>query len=100
MSTIDTHAASTTAASTLPPGPRIPKALQGIAFAFVRRRFMHEMAHRYGDAFSLHVPVIVFVQREHRSGSEQSAQVGLNVAEHFRAGSVYALDKDDHRQRR
>ena len=57
MSTIDTHAASTTAARTLPPGPRIPKALQGLAFAFIRRRFMHEMAHRYGDAFSLHVPV-------------------------------------------
>ena len=38
MSTVETHVASTPSAASLPPGPRIPKFLQGIAFGFFRRR--------------------------------------------------------------
>ena len=109
MSTIDTHAASTTAASTLPPGPRIPKALQGFAFAFVRRRFMHEMAHRYGDAFSLHVPVYgplvvaaspQLARQVFTASPEVLGNIQPNLSRLLGSGSVFALDKDDHRQRR
>jgi cytochrome P450 family 138 len=109
MSTIDTHAASTTAASRLPPGPRIPKALQGIAFAFVRRRFMHEMAHRYGDAFSLHVPVYgplvvaaspQLARQVFTASPEVLGNIQPNLSRLLGSGSVFALDKDDHRQRR
>src|ERR1700733_4360042 len=109
MSTIDTHAASTPAASTLPPGPRIPKALQGIAFAFVRRRFMHEMAHRYGDAFSLHVPVYgplvvaaspQLARQVFTASPEVLGNIQPNLSRLLGSGSVFALDKDDHRQRR
>ncbi len=57
MSTVETHAASPTFAATLPPGPRIPKVLQGLAFGFLRRPFVHLVARRYGDVFSLHVPI-------------------------------------------
>ena len=109
MSTIDTHAASTTAARTLPPGPRIPKALQGLAFAFIRRRFMHEMAHRYGDAFSLHVPVygpIVvaaspqLAKQVFTASPEVLGNIQPNLSRLLGSGSVFALDNDDHRQRR
>jgi hypothetical protein len=109
MSTIDTHAASTTAASTLPPGPRIPKALQGLAFAFFRRRFMHEMAHRYGDVFSLHVPVYgplvvaaspQLAKQVFTASPEVLGNIQPNLSRLLGSGSVFALDKDDHRQRR
>ena len=109
MSTIDTHSASTTAASMLPPGPRIPKALQGVAFAFFRRRFMHEMAHRYGDAFSLHVPVYgplvvaaspQLAKQVFTASPEVLGNIQPNLSRLLGSGSVFALDKDDHRQRR
>src|SRR6202000_1897754 len=109
MSTIDTPAATTTAAATLPPGPRIPKALQGIAFAFVRRRFMHEMAHRYGDAFSLHVPVYgplvvaaspQLAKQVFTASPEVLGNIQHNTSRLLGSGSVFALDGDEHRQRR
>ena len=109
MSTIDTQAASATAAGTLPPGPRIPKALQGLAFAFFRRRFMHEMAHRYGDVFSLHVPVYgplvvaaspQLAKQVFTASPEVLGNIQPNLSRLLGSGSVFALDKDDHRQRR
>ncbi|MFZ1160936.1 cytochrome P450 [Mycobacterium sp.] len=109
MSTIDTRAASTTPAATLPPGPRIPKALQGLAFAFIRRQFMNEMAHRYGDIFTLHVPVygpmvVVASPQLARQVLTANPQVLGNIQPNLSrllgSGSVFALDNDDHRQRR
>ena len=109
MSTIDTHAASATAASRLPPGPRIPKALQGLAFAFFRRRFMHEIAHRYGDVFSLHVPVYgpmvvaanpQLAKQVFTANPEVLGNIQPNLSRLLGSGSVFALDNEDHRQRR
>jgi cytochrome P450 family 138 len=109
MSTIDTRAASTTAATPLPPGPRIPKALQGLAFAFFRRRFMHEMAHRYGDLFSLHVPIYgpmvvaaspQLAKQVFTANPEVLGNIQPNLSRLLGSGSVFALDNDDHRQRR
>ena len=109
MSTIDTHPASTTAAGTLPPGPRIPKVLQGLAFAFMRRRLMLEMAHRYGDAFSLHVPVYgpmvvaaspQLAKQVFTASPDVLGNIQPNLSRLLGSGSVFALDRDDHRQRR
>src|SRR6201992_513232 len=109
MSTIDTRAASTTAATTLPPGPRMPKALQGLAFSFFRRRFMHAMAHRYGDIFSLRVPVYgplvvaaspQLAKQIFTASPEVLGNIQPNLSRLLGSGSVFALDRDDHRQRR
>ncbi|HEY1842802.1 MAG TPA: cytochrome P450 [Mycobacterium sp.] len=109
MSTIGTHAGSTTATGKLPPGPRIPKALQGVAFAFVRRRFMHEMARRYGDVFSLHLPVYgpmvvaaspQLAKQVFTASPEVLGNIQPNLSRLLGSGSVFALDNDDHRQRR
>ncbi|MGA8328240.1 MAG: cytochrome P450 [Mycobacterium sp.] len=106
MSTVETPAASTIA---LPPGPRIPQALQGAAFAFGRRRFMHRMADRYGDAFSLHVPVygsMVVVaspklaRQVFTASPDVLGNIQPNLSRLLGSGSVFALDSDDHRQRR
>ena len=91
------------------PGPRIPKALQGLAFAFFRRRFIHEMAHRYGDAFSLHVPVYgpmvvaaspQLAKQVFTASPEVLGNIQPNLSRLLGSGSVFALDNDDHRQRR
>src|SRR6201997_2463926 len=110
MSTIDTPAATTTAATTaLPPGPRIPKALQGLAFAFFRRRLMHATARRYGDVFSLHVPVYgplvvaaspQLAKQVFTASPEVLGNIQPNLSRLLGSGSVFGLDRDDHRQRR
>jgi cytochrome P450 len=109
MSTIDTPAATTTVAATLPPGPRIPKALQGLAFAFFRRPLMHRMAHRYGDTFSLHVPVYgplvvaaspQLAKQVFTASPEVLGNIQPNLSRLLGSGSVFGLDRDDHRQRR
>ena len=41
----------------LPPRPPIPKALQGIAFSISRRWTVAQLARRYGDVFTLNIPV-------------------------------------------
>ena len=109
MSTVDTPAASATPAITLPPGPRIPKALQGAAFAFGRRPFMRQMADRYGDAFSLHVPIYgpmvvaanpKLAKQVFTASPDVLGNIQPNLSRLLGSGSVFALDNDDHRQRR
>jgi len=109
MRTVETPVDATTSVSTLPPGPRIPQALQGAAFAFGRRRFMHAMADRYGDAFSLHVPVygaMVVVaspklaKQVFTANPDVLGNIQPNLSRLLGSGSVFALDSDDHRQRR
>ena len=109
MSTVETHVASPTSAITLPPGPRIPKALQGLTFALFRRQFVHQMAHRYGDVFSCHVPIygpIVVVanpqlaKQVFTTSPDMLGNIQPNLSRLLGSGSVFALDRDDHRQRR
>ncbi len=41
----------------LPPGPSAPALVQGLRFAFRPVRLLEDCASRYGDAFTLHMPV-------------------------------------------
>jgi cytochrome P450 family 138 len=109
MSTIETQTGSPKSATTLPPGPRIPKALQGMAFAFARRRFVHTMAHRYGDVFSLDLPIygpVVVVANPQlakqifTTSPDVLGNIQPNLSRLLGSGSVFALDNDAHRQRR
>jgi cytochrome P450 family 138 len=109
MSTVETPGASTPPATALPPGPRMPKVLQGFAFAFSRRRLMHDLPDRYGDAFSLHVPIygpMVVVaspklaKQVFTASPDVLGNIQPNLSRLLGSGSVFALDNDDHRQRR
>jgi cytochrome P450 family 138 len=109
MNTVDTHAASAASAIKLPAGPRIPKALQGLTFALFRRQFVHQMSHRYGDVFSCHVPIygpIVVVANSQlakqvfTTSPDILGNIQPNLSRLLGPGSVFALDRDDHRQRR
>ncbi len=109
MSTVETHVASPTSAARLPPGPRIPKLLQGIAFGFFRRPFVHRVARRYGDVFTLHVPIygpILVVanpqlaKQVFTTSPDVLGNIQPNLSRLLGPGSVFALDRDEHRQRR
>ncbi len=95
----------------LPRGaPRIiPKAVKGIAFFAARRRVTERLAHRYGGAFTLHVPVfgrlVVVVDPElakqvFTSRPDDLGAIKPNLSRLLGSGSVFGLDGADHRRRR
>src|SRR6185437_14169725 len=104
---VTTPPASTTVK--LPPAPRIPKALQGLGFALSRRGMMQRLARRYGDAFTLNLPMygrVVVVgdpqlaKQIFTTGPEDLGNIQPNLSRLFGSGSVFALDGEPHRRRR
>ena len=56
--TINTHPAVTPALPVrLPPSPPIPRFLQGLGFSLSRKWTIAQIARRYGDAFTMRIPV-------------------------------------------
>lgn len=87
----------------LPPGPRIPKALQGIAFLAARRRFMAATGRRYGGAFTLHLPVLghtvmisdpELVRELFGINRDLVGRARPNLGEILGPGSMFNLDGD------
>jgi len=108
MSTIDTQAPAP-AAINLPPATRVPKALQGAAFSISRRWAVRLMAHRHGDVFMLNVPVYgpitvvanpQLAKQVFTTSPEVLGNIQPNLSRLLGSGSVFALDGDEHRQRR
>jgi cytochrome P450 family 138 len=100
-----------TAASTVkpPPGPRLPKALQSISFSISRRWTVDQVARRYGNVFTLNVPVYgrtVIVADPHlakqlfTASTDDVGNIQPNLSRVLGSGSVFALDGADHRHRR
>lgn len=93
----------------LPPGPRLPIPVQGLAFIANRRWTVHRMARRYGDAFSLNIPIFgptVVVADPHlakqvfTANPDDLGNVQPNLSRVLGSGSVFALDGAEHRRRR
>jgi cytochrome P450 family 138 len=109
MSTIDTPAALAPPAIRLPPASRIPRAVQGAGFWISRRWVMRQMGRRHGDVFVLNVPLygrIVVVanpklaKQVFTASQEVLGNIQPNLSRLLGSGSVFALDGDEHRQRR
>ncbi|MCV7257157.1 cytochrome P450 [Mycobacterium shimoidei] len=92
-----------------PPRIRLPKLVQGAAFAFFRRRSMRHWINRYGHIFEMNVPffgrsVIVsdpaLVRLMCTTGAEDLVNVQPNIGNLLGPGSVFALDDQPHRDRR
>ncbi len=107
--TIADVAAVTPRAVKVPPGPRIPKVLQGIAFSVWRRRAVEQWARRYGTVFSLNIPVYgrtvvvadpQLAKQLFMASTEDVGNIQPNLSRLFGSGSVFALDGADHRKRR
>lgn len=107
--TVDTQDIPASPAVRLPPGPRIPRLIQGVGFSLFRRGTVRRLTRRYGDVFTLNVPVfgrIVVVtdprlaKQVFTSSPEVLGNIQPNLSRVLGPGSVFALDGDAHRQRR
>ena len=92
-----------------PPAVRIPKLVQGVGFAFFRRKAMRSWIKRHGRIFEINVPffgrsVVVsdpaLVRSVCTASAEQLANVQPNLGNWFGPGSVFGLDGSRHRDRR
>jgi cytochrome P450 family 138 len=93
----------------LPPTARIPKLLCGFIFAISRRGMIKRLARRYGNVFTLNIPIygrVVIVgdsqlaKQIFTTGPEELGNIQPNLSRLFGSGSVFAIDGDDHRRRR
>lgn len=92
-----------------PPPVRSPKLVQGLEFAFFRRKAMRNWIKRHGHVFEINVPffgqsVIVsdpaLVRSVCTASAEQLVNVQPNLSNWFGPGSIFALDGSRHRDRR
>ena len=92
-----------------PPQVRLPKLVQGVGFAFFRRKAMRNWIKRHGHIFEINVPffgrsVVVsdpaLVRSVCTASAEQLINVQPNLGNWFGPGSMFGLDGSRHRDRR
>lgn len=92
-----------------PPEVRLPKIVQGVAFAAFRRKTMRDGRRRFGPVFAINIPffgrtVIVsdpaLVRSVFMASTDDLINVQPNLSRVFGPGSVFALDGKAHRTRR
>ncbi|MBW0019030.1 MAG: cytochrome P450 [Mycobacterium sp.] len=97
------------AAARMPPVARIPKLFQGLVFALTRRGMIKRLERRYGSVFTLNIPIygrVVVVgdpqlaKQVFTTSPDELGNIQPNLSRLFGAGSVFALDRDEHRRRR
>lgn len=108
-SIVDKQAHPTPGPANLPPVPRIPKAIQGIAFTVSRRWTVRNVARGYGRVFRLNVPVFgptvvvtdpALAKRVFMASTDDLINIQPNLSRLMGPGCVFALDRADHRNRR
>jgi len=101
-------AEATTDPVRLPPGPRIPKAVMGIAFVAARHRAVASVGGPYGSAFTVNLPIFgkttvvsdpVLIKELFTAGSDLVGRASL-LGTVLGPGSTFSLDGDEHRARR
>ncbi len=99
---------ATTDPVVLPPGPRIPKAVMGIAFLTARHRAVAAIGRRYGSAFTVNLPIFgetvvvsdpVLIKDLFTTSSDLVGRAS-NLGTVLGPGSTFSLDGDEHRARR
>ena len=93
----------------LPAAVPLPKAIQGVGFGVSRRWMMRQATRRYGDAFTLHIPVFghtvvvadpALARQMFMASTDDLINIQPNLSRVLGPGSVFALDRQDHRSRR
>lgn len=92
----------------LPPGPRIPKIVMGVAFLTARHRAVAAVGRRYGTSFTVDLPIfgetVVISDRTLIKDlfTTKSELVGRasNLGTVLGPGSTFSLDGNEHRERR
>jgi cytochrome P450 family 138 len=95
---------------TLPPGPSTPRAVQGTYALIVTQRGMRQMRDRYGDAFTVNVPIFgralvvsdpAEVRQVFMTSPDLADNLDRNLGRILGPGSLFALaGEEHHRQRR
>ena len=95
---------------TLPPGPSTPRAVQGAYALIVAQRGMRQMRDRYGDAFTVNVPIFgravvvsdpAEVRQMFMTSPDVADNLDRNLGRVLGPGSLFALaGEEHHRQRR
>ncbi|WP_319452233.1 MULTISPECIES: cytochrome P450 [unclassified Mycobacterium] len=102
------HQASTTSVR-LPPGPALPKAVQGALALTDRRVALRVVRRRYGSAFSLNLPIfghmVVLsdpndIRQLFRTGARVADTTDANLGRVMGPNSLFALSGDRHRAQR
>ena len=102
------HQASTTSVR-LPPGPGLPKAVQGALALTDRRVALQVVRRRYGSAFSLNLPIfghmVVLsdpddIRQLFRTGARVADTTDANLGRVMGPNSLFALSGDRHRAQR
>jgi cytochrome P450 len=92
----------------LPPGPRIPKIVQGLAFFGARHRAVIALGRRYGTTFTLNMPIFgetvvisepALIKDLFNMSSELVGRAS-NLGTVLGPGSTFSLDGAEHRERR
>lgn len=93
----------------IPPGPRLPRQLQGLVFVASRRRAMRALRRRYGNAYTVHVPIFgpatvisdpALVRQLFLTSNEQLGNIEANLARVLGPGSLFGLDGAAHHRQR
>lgn len=93
----------------LPPGPPLPRSIQGVGFGLARRPVMQQLRRRYGTAYTVHLPIygraVVISDPELAKElftASQDAQTNLdpNLGRVLGSESMFALSGTEHRRRR
>ncbi|HET7073752.1 MAG TPA: cytochrome P450 [Mycobacterium sp.] len=93
----------------LPPATRIPKVVCGLLFATSRRGMIKRVTRRYGNVFTLNVPIygrvvvvgdLQLAKQVFTTSPDELGNIQPNLSRLFGSGSVFGLDGDDHRRRR
>jgi cytochrome P450 len=100
---------ATTDRPMLPPGTRLPSAVQGLGMLAAQRQTLHAMRRRYGSCFTLRVPVFGtvvvvsdpgLVKELFTASPDDAGYVQPNLGDVLGRRSVFGLDGDAHRARR
>ncbi|ORB27015.1 cytochrome P450 [Mycolicibacterium parafortuitum] len=93
----------------LPPAPRIPRLAQALGFSLSRQWTVEQIARRYGDAFTMTLPVFgptvmitepTLAKQVFMANTDDVGNIQPNLSRVLGSGSVFALDGMDHRRRR
>nr|WP_308123982.1 cytochrome P450 [Mycolicibacterium xanthum] len=93
----------------LPPAPRIPRALQALAFSASRKRTIGQLVRRYGEVFTMRLSVFghtvivadpALAKQLFMANTDDVGNIQPNLSRVLGSGSVFALDGADHRSRR
>lgn len=105
----DTPTVSAPRAIRVPPGPRLPRLVQGLGFVLFRRKYTGGLVRRYGDVATMNLPVFghmvtvadpQLAKQLFAANTDEVGNIQPNLSRLFGSGSVFALDGVDHRRRR